>query len=124
MLPNSDSEAVGLYISFVRGTQDGPTTSVGSNPTLLSAIDPIDPDTAPTITLTPGSAKNSGEFEAWLLPETGGIEGGALARQFLFQSDYAAGSSNNGESDGRTTVALEAIFKEGFSWQIAPDRSE
>lgn len=124
MLPNSDSEAVGLYISFVRGTQDGPTTSVGSNPTLLAAIDPIDPDTAPTITLTPGSAKNSGEFEAWLLPETGGVEGGALARQFLFQSDYAAGSSNNGESDGRTTVALEAIFKEGFSWQIAPDRSE
>ena len=124
MLPNSDSEAVGLYISFVRGTQDGPSTSVGSNPTLLSAIDPIDPGTTPTVTITPGSAKNSGEFEAWLLPETSGVEGGALARQFLFQADYAAGSSNNGEADGRTTVALEAIFKLGFAWQVAPDRSE
>ena len=117
IMPSGDLWSTGLYIGLVRGSHDGPSTSIGSNPTVNSAIDPIDPDTTPSIALTLGSADTSGEFRAWLLNEAGGTEGGALARQFQFKLSYAAGSSNNAEADGRTTVALEALYKLSFSWQ-------
>jgi len=117
IMPSGDLWSTGLYIGLVRGSHDGPSTSIGSNPTVNSAIDPLDPDTTPSIALTLGSADTSGEFRAWLLNEAGGTEGGALARQFQFKLSYAAGSSNNAEADGRTTVALEALYKLSFSWQ-------
>lgn len=119
--PVGDYNAHGMYISLVRGTQDGPSSTLGTAPTVLSAIDPINPDTAPTITLTAGTVKDSGDFNYWLKPETAGAEVGALAKQFQFQIDYAAGAANNGEADGRYTVAVEALFKMAFAWRPAQD---
>lgn len=121
MIPNNDRWATGLYVGFNRGSQDGASTTVGSSPVVKSAIDTENPDVAPAITLTPGSANTSGEYRAWLLPESGGVEGGALAKQFQLEASYAAGSSNNAEADGRLTVALEALYKLAFSWQVGGD---
>lgn len=119
--PGEDQNVTGMYASLVRGTQDGPSTALGVAPTMLAAVDPIDPDTAPAITLTTGTAKSSGDFNYWLRPEAAGPEVGALAKQFQFQVGYAAGTANNGESDGRYTQALEAIYKLAFSWRPAQD---
>jgi hypothetical protein len=121
MVPNNDQNATGLYVSVVRGSQAGPSTSLGSNPAITCAVDSIDPDTAPGISLTLGSAFDSGEYHAWLAPESGGEEAGALGKQFQIEAAYAAGSSNNAEADGRLTVALEALYKLAFSWTPQAD---
>lgn len=117
LIPNNDDWATGLYLEIVRGTQDGPSNNLGTNPTVTSAVDVIDPDSAPGISISPGPANTSGEMRTWLKPESGGTEGGALAKQFQFDLSYPLGASNNGEADGRTTAAVDAIYKLGFVWQ-------
>ncbi len=121
MSPADDYNATGLYLAYVRGSQDGPSTTFGSNPTLKCAVDVINPDAALPITLTSGSVFDSGEYYAWLKPDNTGVEGGALAKQFQFEASYAAGASNNGEIDTRYTVALECLYKLSFSWQQQGD---
>lgn len=121
LIPNNDQEATGLYVGFVKGSQVGPSTTVGANPAVAMALDPINPDSTPGISLTPGAVKESGEYLTWLMPESGGTEGGALGKQFQFQLSYPAGSSNNSEADGRLTVAVDTIYKTAFSYQIQGD---
>jgi hypothetical protein len=121
--PNEDKWATALYITYNRGDQVAPKTTVGTSPVVTVAVDTENPDTAPTLTLTSGTADTSGEQEAWFIPESGGVEGGALGKQFQVDLSYAAGASNNAETDGRTTVALDALYKVGFSWIPQQERT-
>jgi hypothetical protein len=119
--PSEGRNSVGEYLAIVRGSQDGPSTTIGTNPTVSMAADPIDPDADPGISLTLGSARDSGEFHAWLAAESGGDPGGCLAKQFQFELEYPAGANKTTDANGRETVNVEAIYKMSFAWRPDAD---
>ena len=121
VIPNNDSNATGLYLSVVRGNQHGPSRTVGSDPDVRCENNPINPDSQPSIPMTVDDIKLSGEYLSWLSPDLGGAKDGALGKQFQFELSYPAGASDNGEGDGRLTVAVDSLYKVAFSWQEGVD---
>lgn len=124
IVPNNDQNATGLYVSVVRGDQAGPSRDVGSDPNIRCEIDPINPDIQPTIALSVDDIKGSGEYNSWLAPHAGGNKEGALGKQFQFEVAYEEGFSDNAEGDGRLTVAVDALYKVAFSWQVEMGENE
>ena len=124
IVPNNDLNATGLYLSVVRGSQDGPSLIVGENPALRAEVNPINPDFQPSIPLLVDDVKDSGEYLAWLAPQAGGNKDGALGKQFQFEASYPAGSSDFDEADGRLTTVIDSIYKLAFSWSVKGDLSE
>ena len=124
MLPSGDVNSTGLYLSVVRGSQDGPDREDCTEPNIRAEVNPIDPDSQPTIPLSVDDIKDSGEYLSWLAPQSGGQKDGALGKQFQFEVAYDAGYSDNAEGDGRLTVALEALYKVAFSYRQGVDLSE
>lgn len=122
LIPNPDSWSVGQYIALVSGDQNAPgVPAVGtfSEPTLGSWIDVEDVGTPGTaITLTLDTALTSADKRAWLQPQSAGNTniGGALAKQFLFQADYAAGTNTTGNADGRETARINTLYKVAFAF--------
>lgn len=128
LLPSSDLWSVGHYLQLLTGDQNDPgVPSAGTftEPTLSSWIDPTSVDSPGTaITLTLDSALTSGDKRSWLQPDTTNTtKAGAFAKQFLFQTQYAAGVDDTGNADNRETNRINTIYKMGFTWSPKPELS-
>jgi hypothetical protein len=124
VIPNNDLNATGLYLSVVRGNQDGPSRVTGTDPDVSCENNPINPDIQPSIPMTVDDIKLSGEYLSWLSPELGAAKDGALGKQFQFELSYPVGTSDNQEADGRLTAAVDSLYKVAFSWQQGVDEQE
>lgn len=102
--PANGQWCVGNYLELQYGSHISPTMIVGTftNPTVTSWVDVESPDAPSTgITLTIDTALVSNDRRAWLQPQSAGNTniGGALARSFIFQLQWAAGADNFTGSD-------------------------